>query len=268
MEGLWSRRATTAVQRIESEGTLHHRHRLLGEDAPIWLPLGFAVVGTLIAIASAWSWLAAPPPTAAQRPIAAASPPPAPERSRVIERGELAQRQSPSESLRPAETQENAAVVTPSAPEREAPQQASPQVDLPTQQFERNAASPPPLCFTGFNIPFAYDSSTPIIKGLEPAIESLRRWMLDHPNAILLIEGHTDTTGTEQYNIVLSFSRAKAVASLLAHLGVPERRMTVRAAGAVAATDRAGEIARNRRALLRVEGVENCSGVDGETERQ
>jgi outer membrane protein OmpA-like peptidoglycan-associated protein len=264
MEGLYPRRAITAAEGMESEGALHHhQHRLLGEDAPIWLPLGFAVVGTLIAIASAWAWLAASSPSTAMRPVVAASP--APERSRSVDHGGIAQRLRPAESLRPPETREDAAVVTPSAPERETPLQASPQVDLPAQQFERNAASPPPICFTAFNIPFAYDSSTPIIKDLEPEIESLRRWMLDHPNAILLIEGHTDTTGTEQYNIVLSFARAKAVASLLAHLGVPERRLTVRAAGAIAATDKGGEVARNRRALLRVEGVENCSG---ETEKQ
>jgi outer membrane protein OmpA-like peptidoglycan-associated protein len=92
--------------------------------------------------------------------------------------------------------------------------------------------------------------------------------MVENTTAVLLIEGHTNAIGTEQHNVLLSFSRAKAVASLLGHMGIPERRITIRAAGSMAAKDQAGQLARERRAFIRVEGIENCNEAGTETEQQ
>ena len=47
----------------------------------------------------------------------------------------------------------------------------------------------------------------------------------------ILIEGHTDITGTREYNLVLSEKRAKSVADYLKDLGVPGKRVTTEGYG-------------------------------------
>lgn len=251
--------------------------RLAGEDAPIWLAAGFAVVGTLIAIASVLAWLSAPlTVTAPAPPLAATNP--------AAESNRLAEDATPQQF--PGGAQKNAAGSTepqspvaassgPVAASSEPVAASEPAVRQPEREAARpqmtqagaGAVSVPPYCFPAFNIPFARNSALPITKGLGQSIELLRRLMTEHPEAILLVEGHTDSTGTEQYNVLLSFSRAKAVADLVGRLGIPLRRMTVRAAGASEATEKAG-LASDRRAFLRIEGVENCNGAEGATEKQ
>ena len=73
---------------------------------------------------------------------------------------------------------------------------------------------------------FAFDSS---------GIESSERDRLDANNACItktkgknvFLVGHTDTSGTEEYNIALSERRAQAVADYLARLGTDPARMQV-----------------------------------------
>ncbi len=48
-----------------------------------------------------------------------------------------------------------------------------------------------------------------------------------YPDTNILIEGHTDSTGTREINMPLSENRAKAVARQLAVLNVPSPRFTV-----------------------------------------
>jgi outer membrane protein OmpA-like peptidoglycan-associated protein len=48
-----------------------------------------------------------------------------------------------------------------------------------------------------------------------------------YPDTNILIEGHTDSTGTREYNQTLSENRAKAVAAYLAQLNVQSARFTV-----------------------------------------
>lgn len=242
--------------------------RLAGEDAPIWLSTAFAAVGTLIAIASVLAWLSAPVTPASPAAVAylAAEP------------NRLAEGVTPQ--LSPA--QENAAGSTvpqsPIAASSEllatpletvaATKPIEREVVKPKMTQDAGAASVPPYCFSAFNIPFARNSALPITKGLGQSIELLRRLMTEHPEVVLLVEGHADSTGTEQYNVLLSFSRAKAVADLLGHVGIPIRRMTVRAAGASEAKDKAAGLASDRRTFIRIDGVENCNGAGGATEEQ
>ena len=89
-------------------------------------------------------------------------------------------------------------------------------------------------------------------------LNQLRTYLREHPQAKLSIEGHADSTGAENYNLLLSYRRAKAVGSLLARAGMPEQRMLIRAAG-----DRGnieglpGESGENRRVVVQVIGIEN-----------
>ena len=52
-------------------------------------------------------------------------------------------------------------------------------------------------------------------------------WMKSNPQAAILIEGHCDERGTNEYNIALGDRRAKATMSYLAARGVSAARMTM-----------------------------------------
>jgi outer membrane protein OmpA-like peptidoglycan-associated protein len=49
-----------------------------------------------------------------------------------------------------------------------------------------------------------------------------------YPETNIVIEGHTDDTGTAEYNMTLSEKRAKSVQAFLASKGVAENRMTTK----------------------------------------
>src|SRR5947207_1296549 len=50
-------------------------------------------------------------------------------------------------------------------------------------------------------------------------------WLKAHPQYSLLIEGHSDERGTEQYNLALGDRRANTAKEYLATLGVDSSRM-------------------------------------------
>lgn len=57
-------------------------------------------------------------------------------------------------------------------------------------------------------------------------LADLARILNKYPDTDILIEGHTDSTGPEDYNLQLSERRAKAVSAYLATLGVDPRRFS------------------------------------------
>ena len=52
-------------------------------------------------------------------------------------------------------------------------------------------------------------------------------WLKANPNNLVLIEGHCDERGTNEYNLVLGEKRAKAAMNYLVSQGVQAGRMTV-----------------------------------------
>ncbi len=66
---------------------------------------------------------------------------------------------------------------------------------------------------------FDYDSSQ-VRSDDVPAIEANADYLVNHPNAKVLVEGHTDPRGSREYNIALGERRAKAVAEILKERGV------------------------------------------------
>jgi outer membrane protein OmpA-like peptidoglycan-associated protein len=78
------------------------------------------------------------------------------------------------------------------------------------------------------------------------------------PEAVVVLAGHTDNTGTEKYNDALSVRRSKAVASYLADKrGVPPNRLIVKGYGEsmpIATNDTAEGRAMNRRVEIRDAG--------------
>lgn len=68
----------------------------------------------------------------------------------------------------------------------------------------------------------------------EVARVSLTEWwqfVAGHYSGSIVISGHTDSRGTAEYNQILSFKRANAVADYLIGLGIDDKRITVRAMG-------------------------------------
>jgi len=56
-------------------------------------------------------------------------------------------------------------------------------------------------------------------------------WLKDHADAILLIEGHCDERGTDEYNVALGERRAKSVSDLLAAHGITADRIATTSFG-------------------------------------
>jgi outer membrane protein OmpA-like peptidoglycan-associated protein len=78
---------------------------------------------------------------------------------------------------------------------------------------------------------FQHNSATVDFQYDSKAESVLRYWksMSDKfPTGILEISGHTDRTGTDEYNLALSIKRAEAVKALLVKFGAaPDRLVTV-----------------------------------------
>lgn len=60
----------------------------------------------------------------------------------------------------------------------------------------------------------------------EEALRNIAEIMEEYPNTIFHIGGHTDSTGSDQYNLQLSKERAAAVRERLIELGVSANRLT------------------------------------------
>ncbi len=60
------------------------------------------------------------------------------------------------------------------------------------------------------------------------ALEKLVKIFNEYPETEILIEGHTDDVGTEDYNMSLSQRRAEAVASYLINAGISTTRFTTK----------------------------------------
>lgn len=56
-------------------------------------------------------------------------------------------------------------------------------------------------------------------------MESNAAWLLEHPRARILIEGHCDERGTREYNLALGARRANSARDFLVSLGVAPTRI-------------------------------------------
>ena len=71
---------------------------------------------------------------------------------------------------------------------------------------------------------FDYDSSSLSPDG-QDALAVTASWLKSHPEFSLLIEGHCDERGTQQYNLALGDRRANIAREYLATLGVDDGRL-------------------------------------------
>ena len=71
---------------------------------------------------------------------------------------------------------------------------------------------------------FAYDSDL-LVPSETANLDRIAAYMSDKPTLGLVIEGHCDQRGTEEYNRALGERRANAIRAYLAGKGVPDERM-------------------------------------------
>ena len=73
---------------------------------------------------------------------------------------------------------------------------------------------------------FDFDQS--VIKAqYVPVLDKVAAYMKNNPNAKVEVQGHTDNSGTERYNLSLSERRAKVVADYLVKQGIAGNRLNV-----------------------------------------
>src|SRR3989337_1193649 len=71
---------------------------------------------------------------------------------------------------------------------------------------------------------FGYDKSD-VTPTAEKKLDQLSEILNKYPDTYVLIEGHTDATGTDEYNLSLSQRRAQAVSRELREKNVSDKRM-------------------------------------------
>jgi outer membrane protein OmpA-like peptidoglycan-associated protein len=100
----------------------------------------------------------------------------------------------------------------------------------PKPQPEPAAASPrmPDAAPTaiGFHINFAFDSAA-LPSAADGMIDRIAELMKEAPQIRLRVEGHTDATGSADYNEALSERRALSVAEYLVRHGIEPGRLIV-----------------------------------------
>jgi outer membrane protein OmpA-like peptidoglycan-associated protein len=115
--------------------------------------------------------------------------------------------------------------------------------DLKAQQTNRG------LVLTVGDVLFATGRAEVAAGGMR-SIDKLAEWLKKNPTRNLLIEGHTDNTGAEDFKIKLSQQRAEAVRDQLVSRGVGADRITTKGYGPkypVVANDSAAGRQQNRR---------------------
>lgn len=106
---------------------------------------------------------------------------------------------------------------------------------------------------------YAYDSSALNEEG-RSALASSAAWLSENPRYALLVEGHCDERGTEQYNLALGERRAHVASEYMRSLGVSRDRIRTMSFGESRPfVDGASEQAhsQNRRAHLKISGMVN-----------
>jgi outer membrane protein OmpA-like peptidoglycan-associated protein len=105
-------------------------------------------------------------------------------------------------------------MAQPSAPQR--PQAPPQRPQAPPQEAEAGAVA--------FHINFAFNSA--VLPGsAHTMIDRIAQLMKETPDLKLRVEGHTDATGTDSYNVSLSQERAQSVAQYLEAQGISADRL-------------------------------------------
>ncbi|MGM0524682.1 MAG: OmpA family protein [Pseudomonadota bacterium] len=104
------------------------------------------------------------------------------------------------------------------------------------------------------NITFATDSSS-ISQNFYPVLNDVAKVLTKYEKTTMMVEGHTDSTGSADHNQQLSLNRAMAVRNYLTGNGVDQRRLTTYGYGEsqpIADNNTASGREQNRRVELKI----------------
>lgn len=104
------------------------------------------------------------------------------------------------------------------------------------------------------DVTFAVDSAT-ISPDMRAVLDDVAQSLITYPSSLVDVMGHTDSTGSEQYNLDLSRRRAEAVSAYLVSRGVSRARIESIGYGeqySVADNSTPEGRARNRRVEIRI----------------
>jgi len=79
--------------------------------------------------------------------------------------------------------------------------------------------------FVNDDIYFPYDKST-LLPEAQDVLKRKAQWMRMNPDASVVIEGHCDERGTNEYNLALGDRRAESAKKFLVYLGIESSRLT------------------------------------------
>jgi outer membrane protein OmpA-like peptidoglycan-associated protein len=108
-----------------------------------------------------------------------------------------------------------------------------------------------PVILTGIN--FEFDKAVLLPSSLQ-ILDRVAASLIVHPDVSVEVGGHCDSDGSDEYNLMLSDRRAKAVRDYLIKKGVPATRLTARGYGEsqpIADNNTAEGKAKNRRVELK-----------------
>lgn len=102
----------------------------------------------------------------------------------------------------------------------------------------------------------SFDTNSSVVRpGLYGELDRIASVLVQYPQTVIRVEGHTDSVGSEAYNMDLSRRRAEAVRNLLVQRGVAGSRLEVVAFGEslpVATNDTEAGRQKNRRVELKI----------------
>jgi peptidoglycan-associated lipoprotein len=103
-----------------------------------------------------------------------------------------------------------------------------PLTEMPEGPFVEADAFTDPIAREVFvDVHFDYNKSD-IRPSERPVMEAIAAYMNEHPRLVIMVEGHCDDRGSNEYNLALGERRALSIRSYLTRLGVaPERINTI-----------------------------------------
>ena len=110
---------------------------------------------------------------------------------------------------------------TPVVKEKITPTPTISEQEIARRQFERE------MKLVLQNIHFEFDKAT-LTPEARAILKKIGAWLLKHPNVVILIEGHCDERGSNEYNLALGERRAASAKAYLVSMGVsPDRIKTI-----------------------------------------
>ena len=107
---------------------------------------------------------------------------------------------------------------------REQPVVAAP-VEAPPEEPAPVETPPVVAGFPHENVYFQYDKSA-LLPEFQDMLKENAQWLKDNPDVSVIIEGHCDERGSNEYNIALGDRRAQSVKSFLVDMGIAAERLT------------------------------------------